>query len=192
MPVEKHRLIGGKATAQLLGGSSNPGRISHRFHNPPVEGAYFTCARMDFDEGRNPVARALPSLIVLSLRKVPGLHAVLELLFAEADHVRCGHRLLADRLFEVALIQLLRWLLDHPEDSGVRPGLITGLSDPRLGQVLVRMHERPGMAWTLEQMAECAAMSPTSFATTFKAVVGADAVGLSDRLANCPGPRSVT
>lgn len=122
--------------------------------------------------GRNPLARALPSLVVLPLRKVPGLHAVLELLFAEADHVRCGHRLLADRLFEVALIQLLRWLLDHPEDAGVRPGLIAGLSDPRLAQVLVRMHERPGLAWTLEQMAECAAMSRTSFATTFKAVVG--------------------
>src|SRR3546814_3717017 len=55
----------------------------------------------------------LPPLVVLPVRAVAGLQASLDLLFDEADHVRCGHRLLADRLFEVVLIQLLRWLFDH-------------------------------------------------------------------------------
>jgi len=30
------------------------------------------------------------------------------------DHMRCGQRLLADRLFKVVAIQLLRWLLGRP------------------------------------------------------------------------------
>ena len=92
--------------------------------------------------------------IALPLAKVPGLDMALALLFAETDRVRCGQRLLADRLFEVVVLQLLRWLLDHPQEAGVRPGLITGLSDPRLARALVAMHNSPGEPWTLERMAE--------------------------------------
>lgn len=147
--------------------------FTHRFHNPPVEGADFTCARLAFAGGAsNPLARALPPLIALPLARVQGLESALALLFAETDHVRCGQRLLADRLFEVVVLQLLRWLLDHPEEAGVRPGLITGLSHPRLAPALVAMHDTPGDAWTLERMAACAGMSRTAFANTFREVVG--------------------
>lgn len=150
-----------------------PRPITHRFHNPPEEGSDFTCARLKFDGGLdNPLARALPTLIALPLKQVPGLGVVLDLLFAETDQVRCGHRLLADRLFEVAVLQLLRWLLDHPEEAGIRPGLINGLSDPRLARALVAMHDRPGEAWTLERMAERAGMSRTAFANAFRERVG--------------------
>lgn len=147
--------------------------FTHRFHNPPAEGADFTCARVSFAGGADhPLARALPSLIALPLARVEGLEAALDLLFAETDRVRCGQRLLADRLFEVVVLQLLRWLLDHPQEAGIRPGLITGLSHPGLARALVAMHDAPGEAWTLERMASCAGMSRTAFATTFREVVG--------------------
>lgn len=150
-----------------------PRPFTHRFHNPPVDGSDFTCARLAFDGGaRNPLARALPPLIALPLARVQGLAAALELLFAETDHVRCGQRLLADRLFEVVVLKLLRWLLDHPQEAGIRPGLITGLSDPRLARALVALHDAPGEAWSLERMAECAGMSRTAFANAFREVVG--------------------
>lgn len=150
-----------------------PRPFTHRFHNPPVDGSDFTCARLAFDGGaQNPLARALPPLIALPLAKVQGLDAALELLFAETDRVRCGQRLLADRLFEVVVLKLLRWLLDHPHEAGVRPGLITGLSEPRLARALVAVHDAPGEAWTLERMAERAGMSRTAFANGFREVVG--------------------
>ena len=150
-----------------------PRPFTHRFHNPPVEGSDFTCAQLHFDGGsENPLARALPHLIVLPLVRVPGLDLALELLFSETDRVRCGQRLLADRLFEVVVLQLLRWLLDHPQEAGVRPGLIIGLSDPRSARALVAMHDRPGEDWTLERMAERAGMSRTAFANTFRKTVG--------------------
>src|SRR3546814_19684352 len=72
----------------------------------------------------------------------------------------------------VAVIQLLRWLLDHPQEAGVRPGLINGLSDPRLARALASMHDNPGHAWTLDRMAEYAGMSRTAFANTFREEVG--------------------
>jgi AraC-like DNA-binding protein len=150
-----------------------PRPITHRFHNPPQDGPDFTCARLSFDGGsENPLVRTLPPLIALPLARVDGLSAALELLFAETDRVRCGQRLLADRLFEVVFIQLLRWLLDHPAEAGVQPGLITGLSDPRLARVLVGLHASPGDAWTLERMAHTAGMSRTAFANAFRETVG--------------------
>lgn len=150
-----------------------PRPFTHHFHNPPTEGADFTCARLDFEGGPdNPLARALPPLIALPLIRVPGLHAALDLLFAETERVRCGQRLLADRLFEVVVLQLLRWLLDHPQEAGVRPGLVAGLSDPRLARALVAMHDSPGEPWTLARMASAAGMSRTAFANAFREAVG--------------------
>ncbi|MBN9331364.1 MAG: AraC family transcriptional regulator [Comamonas sp. SCN 67-35] len=150
-----------------------PRPFTHRFHNPPVQESDFTCARLLFDGGAyNPLARALPALIALPLARVSGLDLALELLFAETDRVRCGQRVLADRLFEVVVIQLLRWLLDHPREAGVRPGFITGLSDRRLARALVAMHDAPGEPWPLERMARHAGMSRTAFANTFRDVVG--------------------
>ena len=150
-----------------------PRPFTHRFHNPPLDGADFTCARLSFEGGSsNPLARALPPLIALPLARVSGLDQSLALLFAETDRVRCGQRLLADRLFEVVVIQLLRWLLDHPQEAGMNPGLILGLSDPRLARTLTAMHEAPGESWPLERMAHCAGMSRTAFANRFRHVVG--------------------
>ena len=150
-----------------------PQPLDHDFHNAPTDGADFTCAALHFEGGSNhPLVRALPPMLVLPLLKVEGLDASLTLLFAEADRVRCGHRLLADRLFEVVLLQLLRWLLDHPEEGGVSIGLISGLSDPALARALTAMHEKPGTAWSLEAMARQAGLSRSAFAARFKEIVG--------------------
>lgn len=150
-----------------------PRPLEHDFHNAPEEGSDFTCASLDFEGGiTHPLVRALPALVLLPLHKVEGLEQSLALLFSETDRVRCGHRVLADRLFEVVLLQLLRWLLDHPEEGEVPAGLITGLADPQLARVLVALHEESGSVWNLERMAETAGMSRSAFAARFKNVVG--------------------
>jgi len=150
-----------------------PRPLTHRFDRLPRHGAHFTCARVRFEGGaHNPLALALPECVVLPLARVEGLAATLALLFAETDRARCGQRLLADRLFEVLLIQLLRWMLDHPAEAGVQAGLVAGLSDARLARALVAMHAAPGEPWPLERMAACAGMSRTSFATSFRRIVG--------------------
>jgi AraC-like DNA-binding protein len=167
-----------------------PQALTHEFHNAPVKGSQFTCASLDFEGGgTHPLVRALPPLVLLPLSRVPGLDACLNLLFAETDQVRCGHRFLADRLFEVVLMQLLRWLLDHPEEGGVKAGvsggvktgvnngvhsgLIMGLADPALARSLTAMHDQPGAPWSLQAMAGQAGMSRSAFAARFKDVVGA-------------------
>jgi len=150
-----------------------PRPFTHCFRNPPTDGCDFTCARLDFEGGSlNPLARALPSLIALPLARVPCLDQALDLLYGETDQERCGKRLLVDRIFEVVVILLIRWMLDNPQEAGVRSGLITGMSDPRLARALVAMHDAPGEPWSLQRMAERAGMSRTAFANTFRERVG--------------------
>ena len=120
----------------------------------------------------HPILQALPPFVVLRLDEVEGLQASLNLLFAETENVRCGHRVLADRLFEVVLIQLLRWLLDHPTHANISSGLLMGLSSPQLAKALTAMHESPGAPWTVEQLAVVSGMSRTAFAVKFKEMVG--------------------
>jgi AraC-like DNA-binding protein len=150
-----------------------PRAVHHEFVNPPREGSDFTCATLHFDGGdRNPIVAALPPLVLVPLDAVPGLRPALELLFAETDQARCGSRLLADRLFEVVLIQLLRWIIDHPQAVGVTSGLVMGLSDPRLAKALVALHGAPQEDWPLARMAGVAGMSRSAFAEAFKTVTG--------------------
>ncbi|MCA2998488.1 MAG: AraC family transcriptional regulator [Rhodocyclaceae bacterium] len=150
-----------------------PRPLEHQFHNAPDEGSDFVCASVDFEGGvRHPVVAALPPVLVVPLHAVDGLEQTLALLFTETERVRCGQRLLANRLFEVLLLQLLRWLLDHPGAAGMTKGLIYGLAHPKLARALTAMHDRPGAAWALEQMAQTAGMSRSAFAAEFKLQLG--------------------
>ncbi|MFS0703745.1 AraC family transcriptional regulator [Cellulomonas sp. 179-A 9B4 NHS] len=150
-----------------------PRPLEHAFRNAPVEGADFACATLDLEGGdAHPLVRTLPSVVVVPLAAVPGLRPALDLLFAEVDEVRCGRRVLADRLFEVVLIQLFRWVLDHTDDLALPAGLLPGLADERLAPALVALHEEPGHPWTLDAMARRASMSRSAFAARFKEAVG--------------------
>lgn len=150
-----------------------PRPLTHEFHNAPVDGADFVCATLAFEGGtEHPLARALPPVIILPLASLSGIEHTLALLFAETEQVRCGQRLLADRLFDVLLLQILRWLLDHPDEGTVPTGLLMGLAHPQLSKALVGIQERPGDPWTVDSMAACAGMSRSAFAVAFKAQVG--------------------
>ncbi|WP_313435953.1 AraC family transcriptional regulator [Stenotrophomonas sp.] len=149
-----------------------PQPLQHVFLNAPLEGPDFTCATLDFDGGaRNPVVQSLPPVMVVPLADIGELDDTLQLLFTEADRQRCGSRLLTNRLFEVALIQILRWVVDHPDAAGVSHGLMRGLSDARLARTLVALHQAPQEDWTLPRMAATAGLSRSAFAAVFKDVM---------------------
>lgn len=174
--VVTHRARGGaprKVTVKEPTLLFYPRPLAHDFHNAPRDSADFVCATLDFEGGeQHPLVRALPPLLVLPLRSVEGLHHTLALLFAETERVRCGQRLLADRLLDVLLLQLLRWLLDHPAEAQLPIGLLTGLAHPKLARALTALHENPGAAWSLEAMASVAGMSRSAFAAAFREHVG--------------------
>ena len=150
-----------------------PRALEHAFVNPPVDGADFVCATLAFEGGdRHPIAAALPAAVILPLADIDGLAPTLELLFAEADRARCGNRIVLDRLFDVVLVQMLRYLLSDTANTHLSPGLLAGLAHPRLAPLLTALHRAPGEAWPLERMARTAGMSRSALAEVFSRVVG--------------------
>ncbi len=147
-----------------------PRPLSHRFSSDPERGADMACANLRFEGGPgNPVAAALPAFTCVPLSALADAGPVLQLLFEEAFERRCGRQAMVDRLFEVVVIQLLRYLMEQDQ---VRGGLLAGLSHPRLRHALVAMQSEPARDWTLEDLAAVAGMSRSVFAAAFREAVG--------------------
>lgn len=147
-----------------------PRVASHRFIAAPGETAELLCAEVDLGASAgNPLAMALPPMLLIPLADLPGLGPTLALLFAEAEREQCGRQAAIDRLCELLLIQLLRFLMDR---GAAQTGLLAGLADPKLARAIVAMHDAPHTAWSLETLAAQAGMSRARFAAVFKDTVG--------------------
>ncbi|MFB9378356.1 AraC family transcriptional regulator [Kineococcus gynurae] len=96
------------------------------------------------------------------------------LIVAELVDPRPGGETVATRLADVLVVETIRsWLATEGAATG---GWLAGLRDPHLGRVLVAIHREPGHAWTLPELASLAAMSRSSFAARFTALVGVPAM----------------
>lgn len=128
------------------------------------------CSTFEFGIGQgNPLQAALPDLFVLRLADSPTLALTLEQLFRESAEDHCGRDAILDRLSEVTLILILRDLMDQRR---LDVGLLAGLADQKLARAINAIHAEPHRDWTLETMADSAAMSRARFAQRFHDVVG--------------------
>jgi AraC-like DNA-binding protein len=142
----------------------------HRLSASEEEGAELVCATIEFGAGMlNPLIASLPEPLVLPLDALPELAPTLQLLFSEAAAELPGRQAALDRLFEYALVLLIRCAMNaRLVDSGV----LLGLSDARLGRAIEGMHRHPETTWSLEQLAQNAGMSRARFAAHFRRVIG--------------------
>jgi transcriptional regulator GlxA family with amidase domain len=98
------------------------------------------------------VARFLRAVVTESNQRRPGGEAVLE------------------RMSEMLFVEVLRRYVDGlpPEHTGWLPGI----RDPAVGRVLALLHEKPDAPWTLERLADEAAMSRSSLHERFVHFIG--------------------
>lgn len=127
------------------------------------------CAGIDLGGEANPLALALPPVVVVPFSQSEGLRATLDVLIEEAFSVNCGRQAVLDRLCEVVVVMLLRHVISRNQ---VEIGVLAGLSHPMLCRALTAMHDAPEKYWTLERLADTAGMSRTTFANVFRDVVG--------------------
>lgn len=147
-----------------------PGPLAHRFVTDRKSGADLVCASVRFGGGAdNPVLQALPPFFVIPISAIEGLRPALDLLFAEAFGAQCGRQAAVNRLFEVVIIQVLRFAMVEGRTS---TGMLAGLAHPGLAKAIVAMHEKPAHPWTLDELGSRAGMSRSRFATAFRDVVG--------------------
>jgi len=109
-----------------------------------------------------------------------------------------GGFLVAQYLAYMMLVQALRLHLAEGLRGGV--GWLFALADKQMGAAISAMHDDPAHRWTLQELAERAGMSRSTFALKFKETVGASPMEYltrwrmllaADRLANSGDPISV-
>lgn len=134
-------------------------------HTFQTEGADIVCAFVEFGAGMlNPLATALPNLLVVPLASIPELGPTVTLFFAEAFAHRDGRQAAVDRLAEYFLLLLIRSAMESRLITG---GILTALADTHLAKALTAMHEQPERAWSLEELGHIAGMSRARFAAHF-------------------------
>ncbi len=116
--------------------------------------------------------RALPPVIHLRAtdERAATFRWLLNRLSREASTSEPGARLAADDLAHLLFLEALRACL--AEADALPVGWLRAIADERIAPALRRMHDQPGRAWQLDELAHAAAMSRTTFAERFRTVAG--------------------
>jgi AraC-like DNA-binding protein len=109
---------------------------------------------------------------IVHIREEPAKAALrwsVERMMVELREQQPGSVLVVQHLAQMALVEALRVHLNETR-GGV--GWLFALADRQIGAAIAAMHEEPGRRWTLQELAERAAMSRSTFAVRFKEAVG--------------------
>jgi AraC-like DNA-binding protein len=130
-------------------------------------GGYFTLA----DGHADLLLNVLPPLIhIREEQDQATLRWCIERMRRELRDPQPGESIIAQQLATMVLVQALR--LHLSEGARDKVGWLFALSDKQMRAAINAMHELPGRRWTLQSLAEQAAMSRTTFALKFKEMVG--------------------
>lgn len=146
----------------------------------------------------NVLLGALPPIVHLHKESdKAALRWSLERMRQELCEPEPGSFLVAQHLAHMMLVLALRLHLAEGLNGGV--GWLFALADKQIGASVSAMHEDPARRWTLQELAEHAGMSRSSFALKFKETVGSSPMEYltnwrmllaGDKLANSGDPVS--
>jgi AraC-like DNA-binding protein len=135
------------------------------------EPAHFVCGFLACDSRPyNPLLTALPRVIVVKDHASGALGAYFRAALAESKASRMGGAELLGRISELMFVDVVRRHLEAlPSD---RMNWLSGLRDQYVGRALMALHASPARDWTLEALAQEAALSRSAFAERFVEFVG--------------------
>jgi AraC-like DNA-binding protein len=147
-----------------------PRPITHRLDVDDAVTADVLCATVRYDAGQeNPITQTFPAVVVIPFNGGQRIELTLSALFAEARDDGPGRQVMLDRLCDILLIQIVRFVL---ETGLVQHGVLAGLAHPRLAPLLIALLDDPRASWTVDSMAARAHLSRNGFAQEFSKVVG--------------------
>jgi len=132
------------------------------------------CGAVRFDHpATHRLVAGLPPVLHVARDRSDGADLIggtLTLMASEARALRPGGEAVLTRLADVLVVQAIREWIEH--DPAARTGWLGALRDPQIGQAIARIHGEPARGWTVELLADELAMSRSSFAARFTALVG--------------------
>ncbi|HXU91197.1 MAG TPA: AraC family transcriptional regulator [Methylomirabilota bacterium] len=121
----------------------------------------------------NPLLAALPRVLHVSgstLGADSWVASFLRAAVVESNHRRPGGEAVLERMSEMLFVEVLRRYVDSLPSG--QAGWLAGMRDPAVGRVLALLHEKPDAPWTLERLAEQAAMSRSTLHERFMHFIG--------------------
>jgi AraC-like DNA-binding protein len=161
--------------------------------NGSGEATQFVCGFLHCDLRFNPLIGALPELIVvrpcddgmgaetternavsattvMPVRSGDWLATTMRHTVEEALSGRPGNSDMLARLSEILYFEVVRQYMQQL--PAAHPGWLAGVRDPIVGQVLRLVHAHPERAWTVESLAHAVAVSRSTLAERFTALIG--------------------
>ena len=121
----------------------------------------------------NPLLAALPRVLHVSgatLGPDSWVASFLRAAVVESNQRRPGGEAVLERMSEMLFVEVLRRYVDSLPAG--QAGWLAGMRDPSVGRVLGILHEKPEAPWTLERLADDAAMSRSTLHERFVHFIG--------------------
>ena len=127
------------------------------------------CARFEYDEHAD-IMHDLPETVLIKMDH-PSLQCLVSMLQYESAHTLSGSRAIVNALSSVLLVLIVRAYL---EQGGAAPlgGILNGLRDKRLRQLIQTVVSRPEDEWNIEKMTALANLSRAQLMRLFKQQTG--------------------
>ena len=116
----------------------------------------------------NPLLAALPRVLHIAgqtLGPDSWVASFLRAAVVESNQRRPGGEAVLERMSEMLFVEVLRRHLEALPAG--QTGWLAGMRDPAIGRVLALLHEKPEAPWTLERLADDAAMSRSTLHERF-------------------------
>ena len=150
------------------------GRLMRIEHGGGGERTRFICGFLSCDERLSgPMLESLPRILRVPLGDgavTPWLTTLLQAGAQETSAPRPGGETILTKLSELLFVEALRRHIEQLPES--RRGWLAGLRDRFVGRALALMHEQPGHAWTVDELAERVGLSRSTLSQRFADLIG--------------------
>ncbi|MGK0500588.1 MAG: AraC-like DNA-binding protein [Oceanicoccus sp.] len=132
-------------------------------------GTSMLCGEVKFaHQGSEALLNALPTVFIIERNESSlWLNHLYQLIVAESLSIRESSSPILNRLCELLMAYALRHFVEN-EDCG--SGMLALFAHKNISKALDAIHKNPAQAWGLVSLAECAGMSRTQFANSFKSL----------------------
>lgn len=121
----------------------------------------------------NPLLASLPRVLHIAgeaLGPDSWVSSFLRSAVRESNQRRPGGEAVLQRMSEMLFVEVLRRHIETLPEG--QTGWLAGMRDPSIGRVLALLHEKPDEPWTLERLADDAAMSRSTLHERFVELIG--------------------